>query len=84
MSMLYLVRFGLLSGRRLGKSCSLGFPYVLFVFLLFVMEVIFRFGFEGWIWVLIALVHGLCILITFVYKPYELFSNLYTLFTTYL
>ena len=27
-----LVRFGLLSGHLLGNSCSLGWPYVLFVF----------------------------------------------------
>ena len=27
--------------------------------------VIFRFGFEGWIWVLVAQVPGLCILFTF-------------------
>ena len=32
----------------------LGWPYVLFVFWLFVILVISRFGFEGWIWVLIA------------------------------
>ena len=28
---------------------------------------IFRFGFEGWIWVLIASVPGLCILFTFLH-----------------
>ena len=30
-----------------------------------VILVIFRFGFEGWIWVLIASVPGLCIRFTF-------------------
>ena len=38
---------------------------VLFVFLLFVILVISRFGFESWIWVLIASVPDLCILFTF-------------------
>ena len=37
---LFVVRFGLLSGHFLGKSCSLGWPYVLFVFWLFVILVI--------------------------------------------
>ena len=36
-----------------------------FVFRLFVILVIFRFGFEGWIWVLIALDPDFCILLTF-------------------
>ena len=31
----------------------------------FVFLVIFRFGFEGWIWVLIASVPGFCIRFTF-------------------
>ena len=35
-------------------------------FWLFVALVISRFGFEGWIWVLIASVPGLCILFTFI------------------
>ena len=34
-----------------------------FEFVLFVILVIFRFGFEGWIWVLIASVPDLCILL---------------------
>ena len=46
---IYLVRFVLLSGHLSGKSCPLGWPYVLLVFL-----VIFCFGFEGGVWVLIA------------------------------
>ena len=33
------------------------------IFRLFVISVIFRFGFEGWIWVLIASVPDLCILL---------------------
>ena len=46
---------------------SVGHNYVLFVFWLFVIlhVVISRFGFEGWIWVLIVSVPGLCILFTF-------------------
>ena len=36
-----------------------------FVFCLFVILVFSRFGFEDWIWVLIASVPGLCILFTF-------------------
>ena len=54
---------GLLSGHFSGNSYSLGTPYVLIVFLLFVILVISRFGFGGWIWVLIASVPVLCILI---------------------
>ena len=42
-----LVRLGWLSGNLLGNSCSLGRPYVLFVFVLFVILVIVRFGFEA-------------------------------------
>ena len=49
-----------------GKRCSLGWPYVLFVFCLFVILVISRFSFEDWIWVLIASVTGLCILFTII------------------
>ena len=50
---IFLVRFGLLSGHLLGKSCSL-----------FINFVIFCFGFEGCNWVLIVSVPGLCILVT--------------------
>ena len=57
MFILFLVRFGMLSGQLLGNSCSLGS---------FVSLVISRFGFEGWIWVLIASVPDLCILFTFI------------------
>ena len=41
-----------------------------FVFLLFIIVVISRFSFEGWIWVLVASVPDLCILFTFmeIYK----------------
>ena len=47
----------------------LSWPYVLFVlFWLFVILVISRFGFEGWIWVLIASVPDLCILFTFTWQ----------------
>ena len=48
----------------LDDSCSIGCPHVLFVFLLFVVLVISRFGFEVWSWVLIASVPDLCILFT--------------------
>ena len=61
-----LVRFGLLSGHRLGNSCSVGRPYVLLIFWLFVILVISHFGFEGWILVLIDSVRDVCILFTFV------------------
>ena len=37
--------FGLLSGHLLEKCCSLGWPYVIFVFRLLVTSVISRFGF---------------------------------------
>ena len=57
-----LVRFRLLSGYLLGNSCSLCLSYVLFVFLLLLIFVIFRFGFEGLIWVLIASVPDLYII----------------------
>ena len=53
-----LVRFGLLSGHLLRKSCSVG--------RLFVVLVISRFGVEGRIWVLNASVPGHCILVTFI------------------
>ena len=36
------------------------------LYLLFVILVISRFGFEGWIWVLFASVPDLCILFTFI------------------
>ena len=36
---------------------------VYFEYFLFVILVISRFGFEGWIWVLIASVPGICILV---------------------
>ena len=70
-----LVRFRLLSDHLLGKSCSLGLPYVLFVFgnlyfcccccCFFVVFcfVLFRFGLEGVLWVQIA--PGHCSLVTF-------------------
>ena len=48
----------------MGKNCSIGGPYVLFVFWLFVILVISRFSFEGGLWFLIATVHGHCILVT--------------------
>ena len=61
-----LVRFGLLSGHLLGNTELLTrLTYVLFVFCLFVILVISRFGFEGWIWVLLSSVSDLCILFTF-------------------
>ena len=46
---MFLVRSTLLRGHLLGKNCPLGLPYVLFVSCLFVILVISRFGFEGWI-----------------------------------
>ena len=48
-----------------GKSCYLGRPYFPFVFQLFVILVISRFGFWGGLWVLIAPVPGHCLLVTF-------------------
>ena len=61
MLILFLVRFRLLSGHLLGNSCSLCWTYVIFVFWIFIILVISRFGFEEWSWVLIALVPDLCI-----------------------
>ena len=46
------------AAHSVGHMFSLYFDYFLIV-------VIPRFGFEGWIWVLIASVPGLCILFTF-------------------
>ena len=40
-----LVRFGLLSGHRLGNGCPLGWSYVLIVFFLFVNFIYFLFFF---------------------------------------
>ena len=65
MFILFLVRFGLLSGHLLENSCSLGLPCVLFVVWLFVVLVISCFGFQGPIRVLIASVPDICILFTF-------------------
>ena len=48
------IRFRLLSGHLLGKSCSLVCPYVLFVFCTSVILGNSRFGFEGMVWVLIV------------------------------
>ena len=73
MFILFLVQFGLPSGHLLGNSCSQGRTYILFVIL-----VIYRFGFDGWLWVLIASVLGLCILFTFVIRFGAVF-NLFTL-----
>ena len=36
-----------------------------FVFCLFVILIVSRCGFEGWIWVLVAFVPGLCVLFAF-------------------
>ena len=49
-----LVRFRLLSCHLLGKSCSFGELYVLFVLCLFVILVVSYFGFENGTVVLIA------------------------------
>ena len=54
-------RFRKLSGHLLGESCSYGFSYVHFVFLLFVILVISHSGFEGGALVLIASVPGHCL-----------------------
>ena len=62
-----LVRFGLLSGQLLVKSCLLSLPYVPFLFLLFVTLVISCLGFKRGIWILIYPVPGHRILFTF--KP---------------
>ena len=42
-----LVRFRLASGHLFEKSCSFSRTYVLFVLCLFVILVVFRFGFDG-------------------------------------
>ena len=64
MFLLFLVRFGLLSGHLLGTSCSLGWPYVLCILIICNLSC-FQLWFEGWIWILIVSVPGLCILFTF-------------------
>ena len=48
-----------------GGCCSLGWPCVLFVFWLFVILLISRFGFKGWVWIQVASVPDLCVLFTF-------------------
>ena len=58
----------------LEKSCFLDYPYVLFVFGLFVILVIIRFGFEGCLWILITSVPDRCILFYFYYEDYESFK----------
>ena len=61
-----------------GKSCSLGCPYVLFVFCLFVIRsVISRFGFEGRIWILIAQVPGHCLHFTFIHNQDDCVIEVY-------
>ena len=55
-----LVRFVLLSGHLLGKSCLLAFLCILTICIL----VISRLSFEEWIWVLIAQFPGHCMLVT--------------------
>ena len=59
MFVLFLVQFGLLGGHLLEDGCSFGLPCVFFVFWLFVILAISRFGLEGWIWVMVASVPGL-------------------------
>ena len=59
-----LVWFRLLSGHHLGKICSLGWLLVHVVILLIVILVISHFGFEDWIWVLIASAPDHCLLVT--------------------
>ena len=49
------------SGHLLGNNSLFGLPYVVFVFLLFVVLVISHFGFEGGTLVLIASVPGHCL-----------------------
>ena len=55
----------MLSGHLLGKSCLLGQSYVLFVLCLFIIIVVFHFGFEGTTLVLIAFVLGRRLPLTF-------------------
>ena len=59
------VRFRLLNGHLLGKSCPLGWSCILVVFFLFVISVIFRSGFEGCVRFSIASVPVHCLLVTF-------------------
>ena len=61
-----LVRFGLLSGHLLGNSCQLGWSFVHIVFCLFVILVIFHFGFESGLCLVIAPVRVHCFPITFI------------------
>ena len=47
-----------------------------FVFRLFVILVISHFGFEGWVWVLIASVPDRCILFTFIILKQDYLANM--------
>ena len=60
-----LVRFRLLSDHLLGISCYSVDHIFSFVFWLFVILVISRFGFEDWILVLTASFPDFCTLLTF-------------------
>ena len=69
-----LVRFRLLSGHLLGNSCSFDKPYVFSSSVTICISVLSRFGFEGWIWVLIASVPDLCIVYCFHFEFTDIVS----------
>ena len=66
MFILFLVRFRFLSG----NLWEIAVHSVDHMFSLY-FDCFFRFGFEGWIWVLIASVPDLCILFTFIIGKIE-------------
>ena len=68
---LYLVRFGLLSGNFWERD-SHSVDHMLSVFIVFVILVISCFSFEGWIWVLIASVPDLCMLFTSIIESFNI------------
>ena len=67
MFILFLVRFGLLSGHLFWEKAAHSVDHMVSLYFDYLcnMLVISRFGFGGWIWVLIALVPNLCILFNF-------------------
>ena len=71
-----------LSDHHLGKSCSFGYPYVLFVLCLFVIFAVSDFGLEGETVVRIEPVSGHCILLFSILNLIFPFSELTSYFKT--
>ena len=71
MFILFLVRFGLLSGHFWERAAH-AVDQMLSVLRLFVILVISGFGFEGWIWVLIVSFPDFCILFTSIIESFNI------------